>query len=249
MRLPFRKEVTLIGDMLGAERGSGVGGAWLRTSEGLRYRMGARDSIGAIAQRYLGSVARAADILALQSREARRAIGPGSLLEMPAAAARTAYALGLIADRDGAQDLGDMLNVYWPSDVDAIRAQVDADMEALSASFYSCAQTATDPKFPVLYDQWSHFYAAWQDEKKDTGVFGSAGRVERAEAYKAKAAQFQASLVGLCKGAVGPEINPPDKNPSDWSGAVKWGAIAVAALAVVYVIGPYARAFAPRRLA
>lgn len=95
------KEIQLLGDYLG-EAGYSPQSGWVLTSQGVKYKVGPKDSLPLLAKRYLGDWRAENHILAMQTNDVqKRGIKTGDILNMPTAAIEHAHALGLVRGLSG----------------------------------------------------------------------------------------------------------------------------------------------------
>lgn len=126
--------------------------------------------------------------------------------------------------------MGDVLpTVVWPSDVEAKKRQIDPSMQATNQAVFSC--TALDDGSRMA---WSKFFAAWISFRaEDVPWFGAANKYDEALDYGRQLGGWQDQLRAKCTIPGPPPIAPKELEESTIS-AVKWGAAAVIAVAVVY---------------
>lgn len=165
--MPYPKEVTLIGDLFGGTPSGG--GAWVHTLEGLRYRLGSRDSMGSVAKRYMGSPSYAQSILDLQPANVRRALRPGALIRMPKRAERVAMALGLVPQvptlpAENLSGLADISDAWTQGHeiqehIHAIILTVDATVQRDQATIKKI-DGPTLQAWAAFVNEWARFRAA-----------------------------------------------------------------------------------------
>ncbi len=128
-----------------------------------------------------------------------------------------------------------LLDVVWPSDVEAYAVRVDVTMRATHAAVMACGGLATEER-----KAWSDFYDAWRKffgEVAGSWVFGGGGKNEEIKRYESQLAQWQGILRAKCM-IPGPVPKPRQEEDraatDDVIGTVKWVAFAVGVAAVAW---------------
>jgi len=128
---------------------------------------------------------------------------------------------------DGPQAMG--LIGVWPSDVDAIKRSVDPSMVATDLAVRRCAEVS-----PAEMAAWGGFYAAWRSfhDEATPWMFGTGAKYDEGLAYRAQLGGWQELLRSKCT-IPGPHVSSVEEGAA-MSSAIRWGAAAVIAVAVVY---------------
>lgn len=126
--------------------------------------------------------------------------------------------------------IGDVLpTVVWPSDVEAKKRQIDPSMQSTNEAVRTCAAVDDGSR-----RAWGQFFAAWSSFRAESVPwFGAANKYDEALDYGRQLAGWQEQLRAKCTIPGPPPISPKELDESTIS-AVKWGAAAVIAVAVVY---------------
>lgn len=129
------------------------------------------------------------------------------------------------------QTIGGFPHFVFGSDVDALKRSIHPSMLATNLAVRDCAGLT-----PSETEAWGQFFAAWtafHDEETPT-IIGSGRRYDEAIAYREQLGAWQEQLRAKCK-IPGSIVKPSDESDaSNISSAVRWGAVAVIAVAVVY---------------
>jgi hypothetical protein len=119
----------------------------------------------------------------------------------------------------------------WPGDVAAIKRSIDPSMVATDQAARGCASVS-----PAELAAWAGFYSAWRSfaDEPTPWVFGTGSKYDEALSYKAQLGGWQELLRRKCA-IPGPAVSSVEEGAA-LASAVKWGAAAVVAVAVVYGI-------------
>ena len=114
----------------------------------------------------------------------------------------------------------------------ALRARIDGEYEATDAAVRACA--ALSPEERAL---WSAKLASWREAKKvdpNAWGLGANGQFRIACAFGKDLEAWRAILAQKC-GAVGPSKVVAGEH-DEWTGPLKWAAVAAASIGVVYAL-------------
>ena len=119
--------------------------------------------------------------------------------------------------------------IVWPSDVDALKRQLNPDMTSTDAAVAACTTLDASTR-----SAWADFYAAWKSfYAESTPLFGSANKYDEAQSYQERLAAWQSILRASCT-LPGPMVVPPSKGDESAASVIKWAAAAAIVVAVVY---------------
>jgi hypothetical protein len=117
----------------------------------------------------------------------------------------------------------------WPSSVDALKLRIGVVMTATEIGVKACAGLSSEDR-----QAWSAFYATWQAfAATPTPIFGSGNAWMTACGYSRELSAWQETLRAKCT-IPGPTNVPKNEAASDLLSIVRWGAIGVVSLAIVY---------------
>lgn len=125
-------------------------------------------------------------------------------------------------------------HIVTPSEVEALKARVQAAMASTDAAVAACGGHLSEADRGA----WTLFYASWgqlRDQSSFLG-FGAAGERQMVCAMVSQLEAWQAVIRGKCGGGAipgpnGDDIKPPAQN--EWSSTAKYVAVAVVAVAAV----------------
>ncbi|HVH45009.1 MAG TPA: hypothetical protein VM925_21800 [Labilithrix sp.] len=114
----------------------------------------------------------------------------------------------------------------WPSDVDALKARVALQVDALDLGVKSCAGLTAEDRAA-----WELFVGTWRAfAKKETPVFGAYGEWVTACSYAHTVDAWREKIASKCSSVPGPN---PIHGAETAASTVKWVSAAVLAVAVV----------------
>lgn len=127
---------------------------------------------------------------------------------------------------------GILPHIIWPSTAKAAEAELLAEASAWNTSVQASCDATTKAS-------WAPFYSALVAfTSTDPGIWGLGGFMDRVQSWEDALYQWELFLQTKCPGGTAPVINPaPPEPPSPWPDVLKWGAIAVGAVAVAYGVG------------
>jgi hypothetical protein len=143
----------------------------------------------------------------------------------------------------------------WNKDIPEAKLRVDAKFKALIADVDAC-QTVTPAErqaFHSQYDVWRQYFCGGSKPctEPSWSVFGLGSQMDEIEKWEVRAHDWQERFQGRCALSA-PTVRPvPLADRAREGGAsteslVKYGAIAVAAVAAAYLLGPAARGLGSR---
>jgi hypothetical protein len=130
-----------------------------------------------------------------------------------------------------------------PSDVRDLKIRVDGFVRALDESVAACGALPAG-----VADGWKAFSAAWRTYfDEEDSWWHTAAQMDQGEAYEQDVAHWQQMIAGYKCTTDAPAITPQDPpvfsgdGGGQWSGTIKWVAIAAVAVAVVMGVKAVAR--------
>lgn len=145
-------------------------------------------------------------------------------------ALRDPHAMMLASER-ASGSIGALLpKVVYPSDVAALKRQIDPSVQTTNAAVLACTALT-----PAEVASWKLFFLAWTAfrDQPEPWLFGAANLYDEAEVFQAQLAQWQTQLRAKCT-IPGPAVVDPHAADDASASVIKWGVGAVVVVSLVY---------------